>query len=1355
MTGRHDDLWSLFYMMVEFANGQLPWRKIKDKEQVGIMKEKYDHRLLLKHLPSDFRQFLEHLQGLEYADKPDYAMLLGLIERTMKRRGVRDADPFDWEKTSDSAAITTGSHQTGNQATVANAAANAAAAAAAASAAAAAAVAAAATSGGAGNATNAKDSNNAVDNQENLEPDNRLDLRISELDLGKKVPPPRPHRAVELHHPPDLSPRKGSAATTATAAAASATSPPTPVVPVAENTNDRNANKSALAPAITAQKIKSESNLDLEGDAVMAENLLHRRGLQDQKTALGEAANVEKAVDHEPPSPSARIVPNENHIVTSTTQQQHAKESPLVFGVRGGTMERQRQRRLNMSSGSGRTTSFKFRNTGTAGMSSSTLGTGGGGTGDNSITQMAMMDDDNLSAAITHGGGGGLTLHSRWKSQFDDSEGCSDNETEMKGEQLQSPEHKQDEAGNEAGKPTAAEKRSPMPKDSPPKPPALNLTPAAAAAAAQAAAAGSSISNNSGLASPSLNKGMQQLRPQYVTQHSVPILITMSGTTSTTATTTTTSSLGNAALGGMKNLAEKGQCIPPPPTLAPPPPPPGTTDLVQQPLQHSASAPSINNKLSMTPSAAAAAVAAAGSSKQQPPAQGSSGTAGLPPPPQFAPPPPPATASLYSTKPGQASCPASGQATQNHSSTKLQNNLVSQYNSDSCSSLQQKKLHLQDHPGQPGVGLPATGSEGPDTPGNISSERPDDHEDEDDEDEADEEDEEDDEDGEEAADCGGGGRGHGEQYVAAVCQYTTILKDAPPGFDNDDYEVNYHNLNNQDTNTDNENETAANDHTSPGQHWSSPQINRSSNPAAAANFVFSQQKEGFRLRASSTQKMDKSGGGTSNLTNTDSVIGMRAPRVSLGSSEGRPTPARSSSSERIIDNSTDFNATQGEVDDKCLIYSTQDESSDVPQAVFIRPPARMRIFQTEVDDDEDEDDDQDADEEGEEDEDDEPPIPPPRSKSKESSLSSRGGTGGPGMRKPANAIDNSGGVGGAGDLESRSPNERSVYFDAVDGGVGGGVQCNNIDPSSVTSSGGGPHRRTTPAGQDRSLGSFRESQNVESVEKKEVKLVEFATGSAIAACCSSGGDSCNSRSCSDHSNKKPTRSSNRHHSNRHGQSRSSKHNSGSSSRPEKAVGASSATAGGNGNAGGSSSGQHGAGARRISLDDLSSAFQALISNSSAAVAAAATMSKKSKSTTGGSGGGGGNGSRQNSKSLMNRSFVGSSMASSDCCQSDNSGLGAGDNSASSAAAAVAAEATQAAAATERMRSRSEENLLDSNRYMGRSSHSHHMQQSQEERGVSYSPASLKQSNSMRSNDSSLGSSGGGGRYNLVSSRFVT
>ncbi|XP_076306065.1 uncharacterized protein LOC143222857 isoform X2 [Tachypleus tridentatus] len=105
--GRHDDLWSLFYMIVEFVNGQLPWRKIKDKEQVGVMKEKYDHQLLLKQLPSDFSQFLDHIVNLDYYQCPDYTMLAGLFERSMKRRGVRNSDPFDWEKNYTDSSMTT------------------------------------------------------------------------------------------------------------------------------------------------------------------------------------------------------------------------------------------------------------------------------------------------------------------------------------------------------------------------------------------------------------------------------------------------------------------------------------------------------------------------------------------------------------------------------------------------------------------------------------------------------------------------------------------------------------------------------------------------------------------------------------------------------------------------------------------------------------------------------------------------------------------------------------------------------------------------------------------------------------------------------------------------------------------------------------------------------------------------------------------------------------------------------------------------------------------------------------------------------------------------------------------------
>ncbi|CAF1380491.1 unnamed protein product [Rotaria magnacalcarata] len=96
--GRHDDLWSLFYMLVEFITGQLPWRRIKDKEQVGQMKDKYDHASFLKSLPSEFKQFLEHIQSLNYEDKPDYDLLQNLFRTAITRRGYKESDSFDWER---------------------------------------------------------------------------------------------------------------------------------------------------------------------------------------------------------------------------------------------------------------------------------------------------------------------------------------------------------------------------------------------------------------------------------------------------------------------------------------------------------------------------------------------------------------------------------------------------------------------------------------------------------------------------------------------------------------------------------------------------------------------------------------------------------------------------------------------------------------------------------------------------------------------------------------------------------------------------------------------------------------------------------------------------------------------------------------------------------------------------------------------------------------------------------------------------------------------------------------------------------------------------------------------------------
>ncbi|XP_028828181.1 tau-tubulin kinase 2 isoform X2 [Denticeps clupeoides] len=97
--GRHDDLWSLFYMLVEFLVGQLPWRKIKDKEQVGKLKESYDHRLMLKHLPTEFALFLDHISNLDYFTKPDYQLLMSVFESSMRTYNVMENDQYDWERT--------------------------------------------------------------------------------------------------------------------------------------------------------------------------------------------------------------------------------------------------------------------------------------------------------------------------------------------------------------------------------------------------------------------------------------------------------------------------------------------------------------------------------------------------------------------------------------------------------------------------------------------------------------------------------------------------------------------------------------------------------------------------------------------------------------------------------------------------------------------------------------------------------------------------------------------------------------------------------------------------------------------------------------------------------------------------------------------------------------------------------------------------------------------------------------------------------------------------------------------------------------------------------------------------------
>uniref|UniRef100_A0A670I0P4 Tau tubulin kinase 2 n=1 Tax=Podarcis muralis TaxID=64176 RepID=A0A670I0P4_PODMU len=79
----------------------------RNREQVGSIKERYDHRLMLKHLPQEFNTFLDHISTLDYFTKPDYQLLMSVFDNSMKTSGVTESDLFDWEKSGADGSLTT------------------------------------------------------------------------------------------------------------------------------------------------------------------------------------------------------------------------------------------------------------------------------------------------------------------------------------------------------------------------------------------------------------------------------------------------------------------------------------------------------------------------------------------------------------------------------------------------------------------------------------------------------------------------------------------------------------------------------------------------------------------------------------------------------------------------------------------------------------------------------------------------------------------------------------------------------------------------------------------------------------------------------------------------------------------------------------------------------------------------------------------------------------------------------------------------------------------------------------------------------------------------------------------------
>uniref|UniRef100_A0A914ZXC7 non-specific serine/threonine protein kinase n=1 Tax=Parascaris univalens TaxID=6257 RepID=A0A914ZXC7_PARUN len=94
--GPVDDLWSLFYSLIELMEGTLPWTDITDADEVAEIKNNIEFDKLARLSPPALEGFNKYLRALEYSNLPNYSFLTSILKRCQPV-DVTDEMPFEWE----------------------------------------------------------------------------------------------------------------------------------------------------------------------------------------------------------------------------------------------------------------------------------------------------------------------------------------------------------------------------------------------------------------------------------------------------------------------------------------------------------------------------------------------------------------------------------------------------------------------------------------------------------------------------------------------------------------------------------------------------------------------------------------------------------------------------------------------------------------------------------------------------------------------------------------------------------------------------------------------------------------------------------------------------------------------------------------------------------------------------------------------------------------------------------------------------------------------------------------------------------------------------------------------------------
>ncbi|CAD6190134.1 unnamed protein product [Caenorhabditis auriculariae] len=93
--GPVDDLWSLYYSLIELAEGNLPWKMFETPDEVAQIKKNLRFEDLSRNLPVHFSKFERSLRRVPHMGHPNYSGLIGYLENCC--RFVDTNAEFEWD----------------------------------------------------------------------------------------------------------------------------------------------------------------------------------------------------------------------------------------------------------------------------------------------------------------------------------------------------------------------------------------------------------------------------------------------------------------------------------------------------------------------------------------------------------------------------------------------------------------------------------------------------------------------------------------------------------------------------------------------------------------------------------------------------------------------------------------------------------------------------------------------------------------------------------------------------------------------------------------------------------------------------------------------------------------------------------------------------------------------------------------------------------------------------------------------------------------------------------------------------------------------------------------------------------